>query len=139
MRRHGGQGEACNDHPGNGSALEGETQARRQATLRGLGSPDVRQHGNPHADVSRRKGRDGADQESESRLEAEREHDHSEDDDAGDPHALELAVEVGDRAFADCAGNLMHLLIASRRRSHSGSQNDGEYHASDSHQRAYQR
>jgi hypothetical protein len=111
---HGGQGQAGNDHTGDGAALEGHGKAGGHALFSRFSRPHVGQNGNPHADITGHKGGHGTEHEPESRLGAHRGKYYTKNNDTGDPHALQLAIQVGNGAFLDGACDGLHLLVSSR-------------------------
>ena len=62
------QGEAGDEHAGDGAAAEGDVERRADAAARGLGDAGVRADGHVHADEAGRSGRDAADQEADRDL-----------------------------------------------------------------------
>ena len=111
---HGGQGQAGHDHAGHRAALEGHGQTGRQAFFGGFGRTHVGDNRHAHADVAGHKGGHRADQKADGGFGAHGGKDNSENDDAGNAHAFQLAIQVGDGAFLDGVGDCLHLFVSGR-------------------------
>ena len=107
--------ETCHQHPGDGAGAEGERQPLCEAHRGGLGGADVGADRDQHADVARRAGEDGADQEADGDGDAEEPGDDDEDDDAGGGDGGVLPPEVGAGPFLDRCGDLLHARVAGVR------------------------
>ena len=113
------QGQADNQHTGNGAALEGDIQCRGNAVTCRLGGTRVGAHGYVHADKAGQAGEDGANGETHGRGGVERKHNNKKDDNADRADGGVLAFQVGLSAFLDGALNAHHFLVAQRLREHA--------------------
>ncbi len=125
---HGRQRQAGDDHAGNRAAAERQLQGRIQAFAGRLGDAHVGDDRHPHPDVACQVGRHGPDQEADRRRHLHGHGDDDENDDSGNADAFQLAVQIGDGAFRDRAGDLLHPLVSGRSAfDHAGHDNGVEY------------
>ena len=112
------QTQPDHEDAGDGAALEGDVERRRDAAARGLGDAGVRAYRDVHADVARRGRQDGADEEAERLLPAERarhrvrEQEQRGDHDRDDADRAVLPIQVRVRTLLDRRLDLAHALVA---------------------------
>ena len=106
------QRETCHQHAGDRPCTKGEGKTLLQPALCGGSGTHVGAHRDVHPDEAGDTRKDRADDEADCRHGAQKqEHQHG-DADADDTDGRVLALEIGLRAFLDCAGDFLHLFIA---------------------------
>ena len=106
------QRHAGDQHARHRARLEGDVEAARQRVRCGLRRAHVGAHRDVHADVAGEARQHGADEKADGDEVAEQDPGEDEDDGADHGDGRVLAVEVGLRAFADGAGDLLHARVA---------------------------
>jgi len=104
------QCEARNQHPGNGTCLEGNVQAFSQAFRGGLGRTNVGAHGDIHPNVPCGTGQNCANHEANRAGPAKRQAQDDCNGNADEPDCRVLTVQVRGCAFLYGARNFLHAF-----------------------------
>jgi len=106
------QRETGHQKPGHRARAESDVEAAGQRLGGGLRRAHVGAHRNVHADEARRARQNCADREAGGDGPREQQSKRDEDDDADARNRGVLPPQIGLRAFADCARDLLHALRA---------------------------
>ena len=106
------QRHAGDQHARHRARLEGDVEAACQRVGGGLRRAHVGAHRDVHADVAGETGKHRADEEADGDEMAEQDPGNDEDHGTDDADGRVLAVEIGLRAFANGAGDLLHTRVA---------------------------
>jgi len=136
------QGQTGNDHAGNRTALESHGQTGCQAFFGGFGSAHIGDDRYAHTDVTGGVRGNGTHQEAQGSFDSDRptfgraitEQNDRENDRTCNKHAFELTIEVGNRAFLNGRGDLVHAFISGRRALYDSSSNDRIAYTEQTHQ-----
>jgi hypothetical protein len=106
------QRQACHEHAGDGTGLEGDVEAGGKALRRGLRGAHIGADRDMHADEAGRAREDRADQEAESSLSGKKEKGKNENSDADNADRPVLARQIGLGTFSNISRNFLHSGIA---------------------------
>ena len=116
VARHAQQGEAGDEHPGDGAAAEGDVERRAEPAARRLGHAGVGADGDVHADEAGRRRSEAADEEADRHLDVLQRDERDEEDDADDGDGPVLAAQVRRGSLLDRRRQATHDLVAGGQR-----------------------
>lgn len=110
--RHAEQGQASNQHAGDGARFERDVEAGSEAVRCGLRRTNVGANGDMHADEAGGARKHRTDQEADRGGDGQQPPGEHEDDDANDGDGGVLTRQIGLCALADSRGDFLHACIA---------------------------
>ena len=116
VARHAEQGEAGDEHPGDGAAAEGDVERRADTAARRLGHAGVGAHGHVHADEARGRRGEAADEEADRHLDVLQRDEGDEEDHADDGDGPVLTAQVRRGSLLDRRRQATHDLVAGGQR-----------------------